>query len=324
MAGRARRSCDAAVLLFCLSAVAAEDAAASGESVEPLRAQLSNADFNVRLDAAEKLKARGPAAAPAIPDLAKALYDEEGRVREAAAEALGAIGKEAWSELVVAARDPDANVRAAGVKGLGMLGAAGVEELTQSITDKDPFVRQRAAQALACCAGEAAPAVNALALRLADAAEEPWVKADCAVALASVGPDAEPAVPVLLKTLDDPDGWLRSRAIEALGVIRADSDDGALRERFVKALADEDYEVCTEAAESLALLGEGSIGILEQTAADQAHPAQEVAHRALGEMRARLERQKRDLLEYAAAGAAAFVGLILILRWRSRKRRTAS
>lgn len=311
------------VLLLCSAGIAAgaEDAAGSGESIERLRAQLSNVDFNVRLDAAEKLKARGPAAAPAITELAKALRDEEGRVREAAAEALGAVGKAAWSELVVAARDPDADVRAAGVKGLGLLGADGVGELTQSITDKDPFVRQRAAQALACCGEAAAPAAGALVRRLDDPAEEPWVKADCAVALASVGPAAEEAVLALLKALDDPDGWLRSRAIEALGAIRADSDDALLRERFVKALGDEDYEVSAEAAESLALLGEGSLEILERTAADPAHPAQEVAYRALGELRARLERRKRDLLEYAAAFAAAFAGLLLVLCYRQKKRR---
>jgi hypothetical protein len=70
----------------------------------------------VRWAAAQALEKIGP---PALPALIQALQDEEGLVREAAAEALGAIGDpQATPALIQALQDEEGEVRRAAAKAL--------------------------------------------------------------------------------------------------------------------------------------------------------------------------------------------------------------
>src|SRR5262249_29905417 len=94
---------------------------------EPLQlhvSRLKDGKPNVRVRAAKALGEIGPAAAPAIPDLAELLRDEDVSVRLAAVTALGEIGpaaKEAVPILIEALQDADAEISAAAVTALGQL-----------------------------------------------------------------------------------------------------------------------------------------------------------------------------------------------------------
>ncbi len=83
--------------------------------------ELTFTDVFVRIEAAAELAEFGPEAAEAVPDLIRAMQDEDARLREQAARTLGAIGpgaEEAVPVLNEALKDPDENVRQAAAEAL--------------------------------------------------------------------------------------------------------------------------------------------------------------------------------------------------------------
>jgi HEAT repeat protein len=123
----------------------------------------------------------------AIPELVKALNDEDSYVRWRAADALGKIGSDAAiNELVKALNDEDSYVRWRAADALGKIGSdAAINELVKALNDEDSYVRWRAADALGKIGSDAA--INELVKALND--EDSYVRwraADALVKLAQM------------------------------------------------------------------------------------------------------------------------------------------
>ena len=238
-------------------------AAAGPEVVDALLAGLESDKENVRLAAANVLRAMGPEAKGAVAPLAVALGDRNRWVRWFSAEALGNIGPDA-AGAVEALRPlvehPDRHTRIRAVRALGRIGPAAraaVAALTKAEQD-DPerAVRQAAKLALyqidldqiaSDATGGATDEVQALIKRLADADE--FESASAAKELARVGPAAVDAVPALAKALGHRSKWVREAAAETLGTLgrSAETVVPALR----RAAEDEEPEVRAAAKRAL-------------------------------------------------------------------------
>jgi HEAT repeat protein len=115
---------------------------------------LTDADAEVRWQAAWTLGRIGPAAREAVPALKDALKDPEDKVREHAAEALGDIGPEARNAvpaLIQTLNDSNAGVRRDAVRSLGQIGPAAKEALpaiNRLLKDDSPRVREAAGTAV--------------------------------------------------------------------------------------------------------------------------------------------------------------------------------
>jgi HEAT repeat protein len=162
---------------------------------ERLRAR----DPSDRRLAAEALGEIGPAAAPAVAALTKALTDADPKVRELSAHALGQIApaaEPAMAALIKVLADPEPELRRRAAHALGEIGPAAapaVAALTKALTDADPWVRRLAAQVLGGIGPAAAPAVAALTRALVD--PEPGVGSSAAGALRRIGPAAKSGAP---------------------------------------------------------------------------------------------------------------------------------
>jgi len=180
----ARRAC----LVVMLSAIAG---CASEDPVALLITQLGDANYDVRIAAADALRDLGPPAAAAVPALVQALRDRHPTLRQASARALGDMGDKtppviralqeslkdaelsvrlaaAWSLLKV---DPDGKAYIPLLKGAMESGEGGtivavgnlrqsadwaLPTLTKLLNDRRPGVRRLAAEALAKIGPDAA------------------------------------------------------------------------------------------------------------------------------------------------------------------------
>jgi HEAT repeat protein len=156
--------------------------------------KLRSADAVVRQRGAEALGELGPLAAPAVPDLVRALSD--------LTLAVGAAAKAA----------------------LPRVGAAAIAPLTDALDDPDVLVRQRAADVLGTFGPQAAPATSALARALDD--EVVTVRERAVWALGRIGPAARPAAAELEAYLASVERPLRPAAIDSLLRIGVTSDRG--------------------------------------------------------------------------------------------------
>lgn len=239
----------AAAWLACAAACAE---AAPRRGTAELIQELKAADWSARLLAAEALRDRGPAAAEAAGALAECMEDREARVREAAAEALGAIGGAAMPELLRLVRHEQYEIRAAAAKALGHAGPGAVPALAAALKDAQPFVRQRAAEGLAVLGPRAQSAFAAVAEAFNRTGEDAWVRCALADALGAQGPLAKDAAPMLVQALYDPDAALRFHAVWALGEI---GPAGKALPQLLPLLKDEDFEVRAAVADVLGLFG---------------------------------------------------------------------
>jgi HEAT repeat protein len=147
--------------------------------------QLTDRSATARQEAAEALGKIGPAAKPAVGPLIAALADSDDAVRDAAAEALAAFGKDAVAPLVAALKHTDANVRRGAAAALSNMGPAARDAVEPLVTllknDADADVREAAIRALG-----------------------------------AIGPDAKTAAPALRDALTDKDQRIREAAATAL------------------------------------------------------------------------------------------------------------
>ncbi len=158
--------------------------------VATLSALLHDPDVDIRRRAAGALADLGPAAAPAVPDLIKALSDVR-EVRMLAADALGKIGPAS---------------------------APAVPELTRLLADDWQGNRSAAAEALGNIGPAAAPAIPVLTtVLLTD--KEATVRFYAALALAEFGPIARSSVPALAAALSDTETRVQAASAYALGKI---------------------------------------------------------------------------------------------------------
>lgn len=164
------------------------------------------------------------ASASSVPPYLLALQDEDSRVRQAAAIALGQIG-------------------------LGAIDA--VPQLTLALSDPDSHVRAAAAFALSAFGPYAMEAVPELRGKLAD--ESAAVRARAAFALGQIGPAARRAGDELARLVSDPDVLVRRNSVSALGGIGADTAVALSALRL--AIADADVCVQRYAVTSLELIG---------------------------------------------------------------------
>jgi hypothetical protein len=183
-----------------------------------------------RARAAKDLGRLGWLARDALPALVRATDDEDGKVREAAAQAIGQMGPDALPPLRRLLQHEDKYVRRQAVWALGRLGPLArpaLADLSAALRDGDPRTASGAAQGLGNLGADGADAVAALAeamrgtnivlCRLAAKAlsqigcpalatliahlqhTDPFVRGESALAIGWIGPPARSAVPFLAK-----------------------------------------------------------------------------------------------------------------------------
>ena len=168
-----------------------------------------------RVRAAKDLGRLGWLAREALPALVGALHDDDAKVRESAAHAVGLMGPEALPTLVGMLAHDDKYVRRNAVWALGKLGPLArpaLADLCRALKDPDPRTASGAAQSLGGMGADGADAVHPLAeamrgtnivlCRLA------------AKALSQIGP---PAVATLIAHLQHADPFVRGESALAIG-----------------------------------------------------------------------------------------------------------
>lgn len=254
---------------------------ATPQALAALGAALENDDL--RESAGWSLEQLG---AIAVPALMQALGDDQWRVRERAARALGYIGPDASAAVFTlrfALKDGDKDVRAQSARALGKIGIAAAEaipDLVKVLDDRRKAVRFEVAHALGMFGPEAKLATKGLVRLLYDredirneavqslgrlkaAAVPDLIRAladkNCdvrwgaAVALGEIGPEAKEAVPALIRAMGDEEEEVRDAAVRALGWIGPEA--GAAAPGLVKLLESGDPAVRLNAASALAMMG---------------------------------------------------------------------
>jgi HEAT repeat protein len=188
-----------------------------------------------RIQAAKDLGRLGWLAREAMPDLVSALQDEDSKVREAAAHAVGQMGPDALPVLSEMLSHDDKYVRRNAAWAMGKLGPLARPALTYlcaALKDNDPRTASGIAQALGNMGADGADAIPALAeamrgtnivlCRLAAKAlsqigppavatliahlqhSDPFVRGESALAIGWMGPVARSAVPFLARIVRGP------------------------------------------------------------------------------------------------------------------------
>lgn len=235
-----------------VAAVEAED-----EKCARLRQRLGpESTLVARRDAAQGLGELGPAAAPAIPELAKALAtDPDPAVRHHSAWALGKIKdpSEAIIPALVDALDDEFwSVQHNAMLSLTWIGKPAVPALHAVIDKSNELQSVNALQALGGIEGKLSDAQVALVAAFVSS-ENPRV-ATLAVGLAGVlGEQARLSVPGLIRLLDAEDPSMRRMAIKSLGSMGGPAE--AAIPKLIEVLkGDKDYWNKVEAALALGSL----------------------------------------------------------------------
>jgi len=190
---------------------------------------------STRLRAAKDLARLGWLAREALPALINSLNDDDAKVREVSAQAIGNMGPDALPTLAGMLTHHDKYVRRNAVWAMGKLGPLArpaLADLCAGLKNSDPRTASGAAQALGNIGADAAEAVPALAeamrgtnivlCRLAAKAlsqigspalstliahlqhSDPFVRGESAMAIGWMGPLAKSAVPVLTQVVRGP------------------------------------------------------------------------------------------------------------------------
>ena len=149
--------------------------------------------------------------------LVRALGHADPAVRCRAAEALGESGAtHAAPELIAALGDANVEVRQKAARALWQVATGGMaEQLLEHLHSPDPKVRCAIVGVLGRI--RAVGALEALANRLEDPNKQ--VRASALNSLARLGQEARPCLERVVAAIGDPDSFVRSRAVEALGMI---------------------------------------------------------------------------------------------------------
>ncbi len=181
-----------------------------------------------RVEAARTLAKLGPQAAVVVPDLIAQMQrlkgDELEPLQEAVIETLGAIGSAAKPALPTLATvsgrttDLDLAIKQTTKQLLASDDTRDVKALVEQTTSRDVGLRLRAVKTLGGLKGDAAPAVPALTLALADADGD--VRRAAVNAIRLIQPQSKPSkelIAAISADLKDPDDNLRLNAVRALG-----------------------------------------------------------------------------------------------------------
>ncbi|MEN8195702.1 MAG: HEAT repeat domain-containing protein [Pseudomonadota bacterium] len=240
--------------------------ASSPEAVNVLGDAARDGDEAVRHAALDALSQIGPPAETVLPVILEQLDSGDSKSRQLAARVLGNIGYleiEAEDALVAALEDSEPGVRAAALSALVQTGAelpeGSIAKLAEFLTARDAETRADAVLALGQLGPEAAEAVSAIEIALADESSDirhsaAWalgnmgeeqgaravpplatvletdtdadVRAQAAWALGQMGLAAEPAAGALLAALEDPEDMVQLEAYEALKkILKAKGED---------------------------------------------------------------------------------------------------
>ncbi len=205
----------------------------------------------VREAAARALGRFGPEAKIAIPELSRALHDNQGRVRWEAATALGLIGKDSVKALIKAMDGSDAKARHATAYALGQIGPDAIDAvpaLTKSLNDPDQAVRNSAAYSLSVVG---TPGFLAL-IDSVELGQEPGRTVAASMLTNSYLPHWKACSEFLRMTRDESPA-IRRRGIEALGAIRVGG--GMAVVASLEALKDPAMEVRLTAIKTLGTRG---------------------------------------------------------------------
>jgi HEAT repeat protein len=210
--------------------------------------------------------------------LTTAIGDEQGPVRQAAAQGIRAASKEATSAATALQSAPryDPAVRRAASQALediDQYASAAVPVLLGALKDTDPQVQRAAAQAI----GELGPSARDSAPALVDAvkSESTGVRAEAALALGRIGAEPATTVPTLAEALDHPDPAVRYQAARALGLLGSDAapavpklqaamgqPDAAMRYQAARALTAIDPSAVNGRADEIGRMDAAEIGPL--------------------------------------------------------------
>jgi HEAT repeat protein len=220
-----------------------------GQAPAELAKKLKSNERADRMLAANELGKLGAAAAPAANALATALGDEVPEVRNAAADALGKIGKAAVGPVRNALTDRDRQVAAARAAGqLGPLAADLVPAVIKCLRLDSREANDAVAKAIARIGEPAMPHVI-------KGLEDNAINQSLCEALRDVGPAAKPAVPALLELLANRGVGAAGSAAQALGAIGDPRAVPGLIAAVDAALPRETGLVKSTAANALAALG---------------------------------------------------------------------
>jgi HEAT repeat protein/S1-C subfamily serine protease len=225
--------------------------------------KLTSTDVKQRREGANGLALLGPDARLAIPQLVRALEDQDDFVQRAAEDALKQIGSptkedadrlvkllpklssvdakvyvlgalalhggnaDAAAEALRASSDADARVRQQALRAVGRMADVAEKDargaLEKGLNDADRRVRSAAAEGLTANVPGVAKDVKQLTLLLKH--KEPEVRAAAAMAVGRLGEGGKTASPELMAALNDDDRDLRRSALVALKAIGAEPKD---------------------------------------------------------------------------------------------------
>ncbi len=185
----------------------------TGPYIEALRGN----DIGARREAAVQLQKQMPGARRALPELMRAAEDRDAELRCLAVQALGSMGKRAWSANVVltaATRDKDVHVRRAAVVAMGKLGkfpTSAFPAFIACLGDPDSLVREFTMNTFEELGSNA---VGTLVRALGDTCVV--VRRSAAMTLGRLGEGATHAVSALQRAKSDQDSEVSRLAGEAL------------------------------------------------------------------------------------------------------------
>lgn len=216
--------------------------------------QLKTANEQQRSGLIESLANLGK---PAVPELIGTLQNQDSVVRNAAAIALGKIGKDATAAVPAlknALDDKDFQVRSSAMQALGFIDKkAIVPFLIGELSSEKEWERYSATHALRTFGKEAVAAVPAL-IKTIKEDKDSWVRTSATTALGSIGKDARTAMPTLINSLQDRDEKVRYGAAYALGSI------GESFYEHIDRLSAEELDVATSSLEKALKVMQNSQG----------------------------------------------------------------
>lgn len=181
------------------------------DAIDQVRKNLGSSDPSLRRSACETIEESRDNAF--VPELVARLRDEDHGVKEAALNALAAIGGPSAAEAIAPLlKADDASLRNIGAEALELIGRDAIDTLSTLLNDGDDGVVKFAVDILAKMKDERAVSVLTGLIKHGN----PNVRSAVAVCLGMISPAG--SVPVLLQALDDTEEWVRFSAVEGLGL----------------------------------------------------------------------------------------------------------
>lgn len=261
------------LLSVCLLLPAVTSNAQDSGNATVLALGLKSPDAAARAQAASRLAALGPKAAPALPQLVDVLLDPDANVRREILHAFRAIGPragEAAPTVAILLRHEDADTRMQTLETLRAIGSSDagvVGPLIYALDDEIPAVRAASASLIAEFGDPADSAIprlvrvsekdpsdsvrtaaraalahfgpaNGLAPRMAAKLRSPdvGVRTATATSLSEMGNDARRIVPQLRRAMRDPDAGVRFAAAHT--IVRVAPDSASVRKALAAMVSD--------------------------------------------------------------------------------------